>query len=104
MVCDEILKAMADFAACEQTPEGARVATHCLYPSFETVRVFVAKVGDGFTVHDGAGAFNTAWLHGRDGELIGKSLSQAAERFHLIVAGKALVARANSLDWLTSAI
>lgn len=104
MACDDIQKAMADFAACEQTPEGARIATHCLYPSFENVRVFVAKVGDGFTIHDGAGAYNTAWLHGRDGDLIGKSLSEAAERFHITVAGKALVARVGAIDWLTSGI
>lgn len=95
---------MADFSACEQTPEGARIVTHCLYPSFENVRVFVAKVGDGFNIHDGAGAYNTAWLHGREPELIGKSLHQFAERFRLHVAGKALVGRTKSIDWLTSAI
>src|ERR1043166_4962488 len=100
MTCDDIKKVMADFAECEQTPEGARIATHCLYPSFENVRVFVAKVGDGFTVHDGSGAHNTAWLHGRDSDLIGKSLSEAAERFHLIVAGKALLATDNTIYWL----
>jgi hypothetical protein len=104
MTCDDIEKAMADFGICEQTPEGARIATHCLYPSFEHVRVFVAKVGDGYTVHDGAGAHNTAWLHGRDAELIGRSISDAADRFHIYVSGKALAARINSIDWLTSGI
>jgi hypothetical protein len=104
MTCDDIKKAMADFGTCEQTPEGSRIATHCLYPSFEHVRVFVAKVGDGYTVHDGAGAHNTAWLHGRDAELIGRSISDAAERFHIYVSGKALAARVNSIDWLTSGI
>jgi hypothetical protein len=104
MTCEDIRKAMADFDGCEQTPEGSRIATHCLYPSFEHVRVFVAKMGDGYTVHDGAGAYNTAWLHGRDAELIGKSISEAAERFHIYVAGKAIAARVNSIDWLTSGI
>jgi hypothetical protein len=104
MTCADIQKAMADFLACEQTPEGARIATHCLYPSFESVRVFVAKIGDGFTVHDGAGAHNVAWLQGRDADLIEKSLTEAAQRFHLIVAGKALVARVNTVEWLTGAI
>src|SRR5262249_37529349 len=88
----------------EQTEHGARIATHCLYPSFENVRVFAAKIGDGFSVHDGAGAYNIAWLHGRDEELIGKSINQAAERFHIFVAGKALVARIDSVDWLANAI
>lgn len=95
---------MKDFGACEQTPEGARIATHCLYPSFESVRVFVAKIGDGYTVHDGAGAYNTAWLHGRDDELLNKCLTDASGRFNVFVSGKALAVRANSLDWLTSAI
>jgi hypothetical protein len=104
MTCDDIRRAMADFGVCEQTPEGARIATHCLYPSFEHVRVFVAKIGDGFTVHDGAGAYNTAWLHGRDEEIIGKSIEDSAERFGIIVSGKALVGRVKSIDWLTSAI
>jgi hypothetical protein len=104
MTCEDIRKALADFAMCEQTPEGARVAMHCLYPSYENVRVFVAKVGDGFTVHDGAGAYNTAWLHGRDAELIGKSLEETAARFHIFTSGKALVARVGTIDWLTSAM
>jgi hypothetical protein len=104
MICDDIRKAMGDFEVCEQTPEGSRIATHCLYPSFEHVRVFVAKVGDGYTVHDGAGAYNTAWLHGRDVELIGRSISDAAGRFDIYVAGKALAARVSSVDWLMSGI
>ena len=104
MTCDEIRKAMAEFNACEHTAEGARIATHCLYPSFEYVRVFVVKVGDGFHVHDGAGAYNAAWLHGRDDEMIKRSLDDAAERFRLHVSGTALVGNVKSLDWLTSAI
>jgi hypothetical protein len=104
MTCEDIRKALADFALCEQTPEGARIAMHCLYPSYENVRVFVAKVGDGFTVHDGAGAYNSAWLHGRDPELIGKSLEETASKFHIYVSGKALVARVETIDWLTSAM
>lgn len=96
---------MADFSECELTPEGARIATHCLYPSFEHVRVFVARLGDGFTVHDGAGAYNAAWLHGRDDNLISKSLADAAERFSIYVSGeKALAGRVQSRDWLASAI
>ena len=104
MSCEDIRKALADFAMCEQTPEGERIAMHCLYPSFENVRVFIGKAGDGFTVHDGAGAYNAAWLHGREAELIGKSLEDAAHRFHIYVSGKALVARVENIQWLTSAM
>lgn len=95
---------MADFDVYEQTPEGTRVATHCLYPSFEHVRVFIAKIGDGYTVHDGAGAYNTAWLHGRDADLLERSIRDSAKRFDLYVSGKALTARIDSIDWLASGI
>ena len=37
-------------------------------------------------------------------EIITKSMNDAAERFDLTVAGKALVARTKSIDWLTTAI
>jgi hypothetical protein len=104
MTCDDIYKALAGFLACEQTEEGARIATHCLYPSFEAVRVFVAKVGDGYSVHDGSGAFNIAWLHARDEAMILTSLREACSRFHLTLLDKAIVAKVASIDWLTSAI
>ena len=55
MACDDP-QGFGRFLLCEETPEGARVATHCLYPSFESVRVFVARLSDGFNVHDGSGA------------------------------------------------
>jgi hypothetical protein len=104
MACDDIHKALAEFSACEETSEGARIATHCLYPSFESVRVFVAKVGDGYNLHDGAGAYNTAWLHGRDDPMIVNSIKRAAAKFRLEVLGKSVFAKAPSIDWLPSAI
>jgi hypothetical protein len=104
MACDDIHKALADFSACEETLGGARIATHCLYPSFESVRVFVAKVGEGYTLHDGAGAYNTAWLHGRNDPMIINSIRRAAAKFQLEILGKSIVAKVPSIDWLPSAI
>lgn len=105
MICGDIKNALADFLACEETPEGSRVATHCLYPSFEHVRVFVAKIGDGYTVHDGAGAYSAAWLHGREEDLISKCLIRAAEKFRIFTtSGNALAARVTTVDWLASGI
>jgi hypothetical protein len=104
MACEEIHRALADFSLCEETSDGARVATHCLYPSFEPVRIFVAKVGDGFNVHDGMGAYNTAWLHGRDEVMIMNSIKKVVARFHLTLTGRTIFAKAPSLDWLSSAI
>lgn len=104
MSCEDLKKAMADFAACEPTSEGARVATHCLYPSFEPVRIYVAKVGDGFHVHDGGGAFTVAWIHGRDEPTILSSIRAECARFHLKPEGRSILAKVESLDWLASAI
>jgi hypothetical protein len=104
MTCDDIHRALADFLACEQTEEGARIATHCLYPSFESVRISVARMGEDYIVHDGSGAFNTAWLHARDEAMILRSLREACNKFHLALSNKAIVAKIDSIDWLTSAI
>jgi hypothetical protein len=80
------------------------VATHCLYPSFDPVNVFVVRFGDGFRVHDGGGAIRSAWLHGRDASLIGRMLSKQALRYQISVVGDALVAEAPNVEWLGSAI
>lgn len=104
MSCDDIKSAMAEFSACEPTSDGSRIATHCLYPSFEPVRVFVAKVGNGYHVHDGGGAFAVAWTHGRDEATILNSIKAECGRFHLRPDGRSIIAKVESIDWLTSAI
>lgn len=104
MLCDEIRAALSSFDACESTLAGARVKTHCLYPSFEAVHVFIAKVGDGFKVHDDAGAAREAWLHGRDAHMIGSVLRREASRYHLEVLEDSLVASAETQEWMLPSI
>jgi hypothetical protein len=104
MSCEDVRAALSTFDVCEDTPDGARIATHCLYPSFEPVHVFVAKVGDGYKVHDGSGAYLAAWSHGRDESLITKALKAECSRFHLSVVGQSCVADVPSQDWLMGAI
>ena len=84
MVCEEIRSAMATFATCEET-DGARIATHCLYPSYETAHVYVVRVGNHYRVHDGGEAFRSAWSHGRDEKAINRAITAEASRFHLSV-------------------
>lgn len=102
--CDEIRLAFDPLFRCVETPSGSRIATHCLYPSFEMVRVFVAKVGDGFKIHDDGCAYREAWLHGRDKPLILNSLKREAERFNISVFDTALLAEVRSEEWLANAI
>ncbi len=47
-LCDEIRSALSGFNVCSETPDGARIATHCLYPSHEFVHVYVVNEGGGF--------------------------------------------------------
>jgi hypothetical protein len=102
--CDDIKAALSAFEVCTETHDGSRVATHCLYPSFEPVEVFVVRFGDGFSVHDGGGATRSAWMHGRDNALIGRMLTKQAQQYQIGVIDDALVASVPSIDWLSSAI
>ena len=104
MSCDDVFAALAPFHTCVETVDGARVTTHCLYPSFEPVEVYVVRFGDGFRVHDGGGADRAAWLHGRDEQLIRKMLSRQAARYHLTLDDGALSTEAPDASWLLSAI
>ncbi len=104
MSCDDVRTALASFDVCTETEQGSRVTTHCLYPSFDPVNVFVARLGDGFRVHDAGGAFHSAWLHGRDEPLIRRMLNRYAGRFQVQVSEDALVANAANVEWLTPAI
>ncbi|MBY5591324.1 hypothetical protein HFO49_28295 [Rhizobium leguminosarum] len=95
---------MAGFEACEPTLDGARIATHCLYPSFESVHVYVVKDGDAFIVHDGKGAYHAAWAHGRDERAIAKALGSEAAHYHLVVEKNRLELRNVAAGWLRPAI
>ncbi|MGG3812352.1 hypothetical protein ABEV34_11970 [Methylorubrum rhodesianum] len=95
---------MAQFSACEETVEGSRLATQCLYPSFEPVYVYVAKFGFGYKIHDGGGAFRSAWLHGREENLINRIIDQECRRFHAKRAGTAISIDVEDADWLPTAV
>lgn len=104
MACEDVRAALTGFDACVETEQGSRVTTHCLYPSFDPVHVFVARLGDGFRVHDGGGAVKSAWMHGRHDSLIRKVLSRQAIKYQIVVDGNCLVANIPNRDWLCSAI
>ena len=64
----------------------------------------MAKVGEGFKVHDGSGAFRAAWLHGRDDLLIKRAIDAECKRFHAKRVEEAIAIEIESEDWLPSAI
>ena len=104
MICEDLRIALGSSNLCVETDDGARVTTHCLYPSFEPVTVFVVRMGELYRVHDGGGAERAAWTHGRDEHLIGRMLARHAARYQLKVVDGVLLADAQSLEWLLSAV
>lgn len=103
-LCDQIKRALEAPETCEETLFGSRVRTHCLYPSFDQVDVFVSRWGDGFRVTDAGGAIHSAHLHGRGEGAVDSAMKRSAARYGLSVTKGALVADVPSADWLQSAI
>ena len=104
MSCAEIKEAMSHFADCVDTQDGFRFTTHCVYPSFDPVNVFVTKFGDGFHVHDGGGAVRSAWVHGRDDKSYQRIMESHAKRFGLTFENETYVSVVHDKTWLPSAI
>jgi hypothetical protein len=102
--CETILNALSDFAKCEETPDGYRILTHCLYPSFTPVPIYVVKFGDGFIIHDNGEAKATAWEHGRDSAIATRYLNEQALRYGLKLEDGRLSLTVQTADWLASAI
>jgi len=102
MLCEDVRLALGEGEICEETDRGARVTTHCLYPSFDPVDVFITRFGAGFIVSDGGGAVAAAWVHGR--EELSKVLSREASRYGIWCKGDNLECQVDSIDWLRSAI
>jgi len=102
--CSAIDQVMGKYEGCDHTDDGLRVRTHCLYPSFEQVEVFVVRHGEGFIVHDGAGAAGAAWLHGAEAKALARSLKTAAASFGCSVKDHTIKTIAPSDEWLWAAV
>jgi len=103
-LCTTVRESLARYERCDETTQGSRFETHCLYPSFEPVAVYVVKIGDGFLVHDGGGAHACSWAHGRDEKLISRALAESAGRFGLRTDNRQIVSDIPSEAWLASGI
>ncbi|HEY1615678.1 MAG TPA: DUF1829 domain-containing protein [Rhizomicrobium sp.] len=102
--CDDIRDALKAFEGCTETPDGFRVKTHCVYPSFDPVHVFVTRFGIGYRVHDGGGAVREAWAHGRDERAYKKIMERNALRFGVPFVTNAYTVTVQSAGWLGSAL
>jgi hypothetical protein len=104
MLCDEVRAILSAGDRCEETAHGARVVTHCLYPSFDPVEVFISKWGAGYRVTDAGGAVGAALRHGRDDQAAAAALKKAAHRHGLTLTDGVLSVEAPSADWLWAAV
>lgn len=102
--CAMIAPTLSRYADCVETAGGLRVRTTCLYPSFEPVFIFVAKLGDGFRVSDGGEACRVAEAHGQARGAARSKVHQHAQRYGLDFERGAIVAKIDALEWLDSAI
>lgn len=104
MNCEELRRLFAKHEYCEATERGLKIATHCYYPSFDRVWVYVSQHGDGFRVTDGGGAASAAFMHGRDDPAFNSSLARACSRYGLESNDGSLVADVDTADWLFAAV
>lgn len=102
--CEAVHAAMRRFESCSRTQDGLRVSTHCLYPSFEQVFVFVVGVGDGFIVHDGGGASKEAWVHGAEQRTISAVSRASAAAFGCEVVTDQITLSVPSMEWIWSGV
>lgn len=102
--CADLDAAFRAVPECVITKDGTRFTTHCLYPSFEPVDVFVTPGTPGFMVHDGGGAARAAWRVGRDARIIEQAITRQAVAYQLTIRDQALTAHALAMEWLPSAI
>jgi len=102
--CKEIWDALDRLKECVSTDAGMCIATQCLYPSFEPVRVYVVKIGDSYRVHDGGGAARSCWEHARDGGTVQRALTRQVGKFGIELNEERLGCDAINIDWLSSAI
>lgn len=104
MKCDELRSLLERDAVCQETEYGTRIVTHCLYPSFDQVSVFISRWGEGFRITDGGGAVRSAMMHGRDDAALQSAFKKARARYSVASRNGLMIFEAESQEWLYSAI
>lgn len=84
----------------QMTDRGVEIKTHCLYPSFDPVDVFVSGYAEGAIVHDNGGAAKSSWIHG----VSAAKLNPSAKLFGCETKDGQISQKISSLDWLWAAI
>lgn len=101
MNCADLDSLLTRTPSCIEVEGGARLTTHCLYPSSDPVHVFIGKRAEGFRVTDGGGAWRSALMVGKASESI---FEKACRRHSVEVRGGILLATPPTSDWLYPAV
>lgn len=104
MNCEHLMALLNDNSACEATDIGTKFITHCLYPSFDPVAVYIETLREGFRVTDGGGASRSALMHGRDPSVLATAFQKAAKAHMVEAAAGLIIAKPTSVDWLYPSI
>lgn len=104
MNCEHLMALLNDNSACEPTSMGTKFVTHCLYPSFDPVAVYIESLREGFRVSDGGGAARSASMHGRDPSILASAFQKAAKAHSVETAEGLIFAKPPSAEWLYSGI
>lgn len=103
MKCDTIVSILSNLQ-CHETAEGACVLTHCLYPNFEQVAVYVQSHLDGFLVHDGGVGFDFAFMEGRNPTALKTHMREFASMYGVDSDDHRIFGRALTPEWLPNVV
>ncbi len=103
-LCDIILASTSSLWACKETDNGARIRTTCVFPSFEPVFVYVAKLGEGFVVHDAGETVAVIMAHGQDGNAAKRVIRSECKRYDVAFGERGISLKIDASEWLETAI
>ncbi len=103
-LCETISFGRAHLWACQETENGARIRTTCVFPSFEPVFVYVAKLGDGFVIHDAGETMANILAHGQEGDTAKRVIRSECKRYDVAFGERRISLRIEALEWLETAI
>lgn len=103
-LCDIILASTSSLWSCKETENGARIRTTCVFPSFEPVFVYVAKLGEGFVVHDAGETVAVILGHGQDGDAAKRAIRSECKRYDVAFGERRISLKIDAAEWLETAI
>ncbi len=103
-LCESIVDSTSGMWTCKETANGARIRTTCVYPSFEPVFVYVAKLGNGFVVHDAGETVAVILAHGVEGKTAKRAIRAECRRYDVAFEERRISLKVETQEWIETAI